>query len=318
MESEPEYLIGVRLHESAQADDYKLVGLDAHVGDLVVVETGQDTAVGEAQGGRARHAKAQGRHGAVRPPALLLVLPPALRADLREDGEGPGHAAHRQPAAGQLRTAEVLSPLRVLDLPGAPVAPATGQHAVPGLVRRRGLHGGQGDVDPRAQADGCGRLPRWDGGGSAARPAHLGGAAPHPGPARGLVTDRARVVYLTTPIYYVNDRPHLGHAYTTIAADTMARYHRLAGDDVRLLTGTDEHGDKIGQAAAHAGGAPPAVGRRHSAPFRQAWEAPCLANDAFIRTTEPRHTKVVQAILQTLWEAGEIYLGNYGGQYCFW
>jgi len=131
------------------------------------------------------------------------------------------------------------------------------------------------------------------------------------------VTDRARVFYLTTPIYYVNDRPHLGHAYTTIAADTMARYHRLAGDDVWLLTGTDEHGDKIAQAAAKAGVTPQALADRNSAAFRETWNALGIANDDFIRTTEPRHTKVVQAILQTLWEAGEIYLGNYGGQYCF-
>ena len=131
------------------------------------------------------------------------------------------------------------------------------------------------------------------------------------------MTDRARVFYLTTPIYYVNDRPHLGHAYTTIAADTMARYHRLAGDDVWLLTGTDEHGDKIAQAAAKAGVTPQALADRNSAAFRETWNALGIANDDFIRTTEPRHTKVVQAILQTLWEAGEIYLGNYGGQYCF-
>jgi len=131
------------------------------------------------------------------------------------------------------------------------------------------------------------------------------------------VTDRARVFYLTTPIYYVNDRPHLGHAYTTIAADTMARYHRLAGDDVWFLTGTDEHGDKIAQAAAKAGVTPQALADRNSAAFRETWNALGIANDDFIRTTEPRHTKVVQAILQTLWEAGEIYLGNYGGQYCF-
>ena len=131
------------------------------------------------------------------------------------------------------------------------------------------------------------------------------------------MTDRARVFYLTTPIYYVNDRPHLGHAYTTIAADTMARYHRLAGDDVWFLTGTDEHGDKIAQAAAKAGVTPQALADRNSAAFRETWNALGIANDDFIRTTEPRHTKVVQAILQTLWEAGEIYLGNYGGQYCF-
>src|SRR2546426_8673632 len=85
----------------------------------------------------------------------------------------------------------------------------------------------------------------------------------------------------------------------------------------RSLTGTDEHGDKIAQAAAKAGVTPQALADRNSAAFRETWNALGIANDDFIRTTEPRHTKVVQAILQTLWEAGEIYLGNYGGQYCF-
>jgi methionyl-tRNA synthetase len=123
--------------------------------------------------------------------------------------------------------------------------------------------------------------------------------------------------YLTTPIYYVNDRPHLGHAYTTIVADAMARYRRLAGDDVWLLTGTDEHGDKIAQAAAKAGMTPLALADQNSAAFRETWKVLGISNDDFIRTTEPRHTKVVQAILQKLWDAGEIYLGTYGANYCF-
>ena len=123
--------------------------------------------------------------------------------------------------------------------------------------------------------------------------------------------------YLTTPIYYVNDRPHLGHAYTTIVADAMARYRRLAGDDVWFLTGTDEHGDKIAQAAAQAGVSPQAYADRISGAFRETWKGLGITNDDFIRTTEPRHTKVVQAILQKLWDAGEIYLGKYGGHYCF-
>jgi len=122
--------------------------------------------------------------------------------------------------------------------------------------------------------------------------------------------------YLTTPLYYVNDRPHLGHAYTNIVADTMARYHRLAGDDVWLLTGTDEHGDKIAQAAAKAGVTPQAMADGNSAAFRETWGALGIEYDDYIRTTEARHKKVVQAVLQKLWDAGEIYLGRYGGQYC--
>ncbi|HET7342859.1 MAG TPA: methionine--tRNA ligase, partial [Methylomirabilota bacterium] len=123
--------------------------------------------------------------------------------------------------------------------------------------------------------------------------------------------------YLTTPIYYVNARPHLGHAYTTIVADAMARYHRLAGDDTFLLTGTDEHGDNIARVAAQAGVSPQAYADEISGAFRTTWRRLGITNDDFIRTTEPRHARVVQAILQTLWEAGEIYLGKYGGQYCF-
>jgi len=122
--------------------------------------------------------------------------------------------------------------------------------------------------------------------------------------------------YLTTPIYYVNDRPHLGHAYTTIVADTMARYHRLAGDDVWLLTGTDEHGDKIAQAAVKAGVTPQAMADQNSAAFRETWSALGIEYSDYIRTTEARHKTVVQAVLQKLWDAGEIYLGRYGGQYC--
>jgi methionyl-tRNA synthetase len=125
------------------------------------------------------------------------------------------------------------------------------------------------------------------------------------------------VFYLTTPIYYVNDRPHLGHAYTTIVADAMARYHRLAGDDVWLLTGTDEHGDKIAQAAAKAGLTPQAMADQNSGAFRETWKALGIQYDDYIRTTEERHKKVVQAILQKLWDAGEIYLGKYGGNYCY-
>jgi len=123
--------------------------------------------------------------------------------------------------------------------------------------------------------------------------------------------------YLTTPIYYVNDRPHLGHAYSTIVADAMARYRRIAGDDVWFLTGTDEHGDKIAQAAAKAGVTPQAMADQNSAAFRSTWQALGIQYNDYIRTTEPRHQQVVQAILQKLWDAGEIYLGKYGGHYCY-
>jgi len=126
-----------------------------------------------------------------------------------------------------------------------------------------------------------------------------------------------RFFYLTTPIYYVNAEPHLGHAYTTVLADAMARWHRLAGDCVWFLTGTDEHGDKIAQSAAAAGVSPQAYADRISAVYRETWRRLGISNDDYIRTTEQRHQKIVQNILQALWDAGEIYLGTYGGHYCF-
>jgi methionyl-tRNA synthetase len=126
-----------------------------------------------------------------------------------------------------------------------------------------------------------------------------------------------RVFYLTTPIYYVNAMPHLGHAYTTIAADTMCRYRRLAGDTVYFLTGTDEHGDKNAQVAAKAGLSPQAYVDRMSAAFRETWTRLGITYDDFIRTTEPRHQRLVREVLTRLWDAGEIYFGKYGGQYCF-
>ena len=125
------------------------------------------------------------------------------------------------------------------------------------------------------------------------------------------------VFYLTTPIYYINARPHLGHAYTTIIADTMARYRRLRGDRVWFLTGTDEHGDKIAQAAAQAGLSPQVLADTNSAAFRDTWVRLGITNDDFIRTTEPRHARIVREILQKVWEAGEIYFGKYGGHYCY-
>jgi len=122
--------------------------------------------------------------------------------------------------------------------------------------------------------------------------------------------------YITTPIYYVNAPPHSGHAYTTIVADTVARYHRLAGGRVYFLTGTDEHGDKIAQAAARAGETPQAYADRISAVFRETWQHMGLTFDQFIRTTEARHQRVVSAILQRIYDAGDIYFGEYGGHYC--
>ncbi len=130
-------------------------------------------------------------------------------------------------------------------------------------------------------------------------------------------TPPARVFYLTTPIYYVNATPHLGHAYTTIAADTMCRYRRLAGDEVFFLTGTDEHGDKNAQAAAQAGVSPQQYVDRMSAAYRETWQRLGITHDDFIRTTEERHERIVRQVLQKLWDAGEVYFGKYGGQYCF-
>ena len=126
-----------------------------------------------------------------------------------------------------------------------------------------------------------------------------------------------RTFYLTTPIYYVNAPPHLGHAYTTLIADAMCRYRRLAGDRVHFLTGTDEHGDKIAQAAAKSGQSPQAYADQISQMFRETWRRLGITNDDFIRTTEARHTAVVQTILQKLHDASEIYFGEYGGNYCY-
>ena len=107
--------------------------------------------------------------------------------------------------------------------------------------------------------------------------------------------------YITTPIYYVNDVPHIGHAYTTIAADVLARYWRLRGRDVFFLTGLDEHGQKVQQAAAKAGVEPQAYCDKLAPQFKQLWKRLNISNDAFIRTTEPKHKKIVQRYLQELY-----------------
>jgi len=125
-----------------------------------------------------------------------------------------------------------------------------------------------------------------------------------------------KVFYVTTPIYYVNAQPHIGHAYTTIVADALARWHRLAGYDSYFLTGTDEHGEKIAQAAKANNEDPQTFVDKVSARFKEAWKKLSIEYDDFIRTTEPRHKKVVQEILQKVYDAGDIYYGEYEGFYC--
>lgn len=123
--------------------------------------------------------------------------------------------------------------------------------------------------------------------------------------------------YITTPIYYVNAEPSVGSTYTTVVADTVARFHGLFGADSRFLTGTDEHGDKVAQAAAAFGVSPYEYATRISDSFRALWPQYEIAPDDFIRTTEPRHAHVVQHILQAVYDRGEIYFGEYGGLYCY-
>jgi len=123
--------------------------------------------------------------------------------------------------------------------------------------------------------------------------------------------------YITTPIYYVNASPHIGHAYTTIVADVLSRYHRMAGDDTFFVTGTDEHGDKIAEAAQKAGITPKEYADKISAQFRNLWPELSVTNDYFIRTTDANHIETVRSILQKVYDAGDIYFGSYGGYYCF-
>lgn len=121
--------------------------------------------------------------------------------------------------------------------------------------------------------------------------------------------------YVTTPIYYVNDVPHIGHMYTTLACDVLARFKRLDGYTVKFLTGTDEHGQKVEKAAAAAGLAPQVFTDRVSGNFRTLARNMDFSNDDFIRTTEPRHLAACQALWRRLRERGEIYLGSYAGWY---
>jgi methionyl-tRNA synthetase len=122
--------------------------------------------------------------------------------------------------------------------------------------------------------------------------------------------------YVTTPIFYVNDAPHAGHAYCVVNADAVARWHRLIGDDTKFLTGTDEHGQKVADAAAKNGATPQEWTDRFSARFREAWDGLNISYDDFIRTTEPRHRESVQKFLTRIYENGYIYKADYQGLYC--
>lgn len=122
--------------------------------------------------------------------------------------------------------------------------------------------------------------------------------------------------YITTPLYYVNSDPHIGHAYTTILADVIARYRRLKGEDVKFLTGTDEHGQKIYDAAVALGHSPKEHCDIYSQRFKDLWVKLNIKYDDFIRTTDERHIKVVKFVLTELWNKGEIYSDTYQGWYC--
>ncbi len=122
--------------------------------------------------------------------------------------------------------------------------------------------------------------------------------------------------YITTPIYYVNDVPHIGHAYTTIIADALARFHRLCGRQVFFLTGTDEHGQKIEKAASEKGLTPKELADQVVVRFKDLWRALSISYDFFIRTTEPFHEQGVQKIFEKLKQKGDIYKGTYEGWYC--
>lgn len=123
--------------------------------------------------------------------------------------------------------------------------------------------------------------------------------------------------YITTPIYYVNARPHLGHAYTTLCADVINRYHRMVADDTYFLTGTDEHGDKIMRAAKKENISPRDYVDKISALFRNLWPQLNIEHDQFIRTTDADHMAVVAQVLQKIYDQGDIYFHEYEGQYCF-
>jgi methionyl-tRNA synthetase len=122
--------------------------------------------------------------------------------------------------------------------------------------------------------------------------------------------------YGTTPIYYVNAEPHIGHTYTTVLLDCLARYHRLCGERTFFLTGTDEHGEKVAEVARERGVEPSVVADEYSAAFRGAWSSLGFSFDRFIRTTDADHVRTVQEILQKVYDAGDIYFQEYEGLYC--
>ena len=122
--------------------------------------------------------------------------------------------------------------------------------------------------------------------------------------------------YATTPIFYVNAEPHIGHAFTTTLVDVVTRFHRLKGDDTYFLTGTDEHGERIYQVATSKGQTPQEYTDEVAAKFRAVWDSLGIHYDEFIRTTEERHKKVVSEILQRVYDSGDIIFGEYGGLYC--
>ncbi|EOC3120399.1 methionine--tRNA ligase [Campylobacter coli] len=122
--------------------------------------------------------------------------------------------------------------------------------------------------------------------------------------------------YLTTPIYYVNDVPHLGHAYTTIIADTLARFYHLQGHETRLLTGTDEHGQKIEQAAKIRNSTPKEYADKISSEFKKLWDEFEITYDIYARTTDTRHVEFVKAMFLKMWQKGDIYKDEYEGHYC--
>ena len=130
------------------------------------------------------------------------------------------------------------------------------------------------------------------------------------------MSEQREKFYITTPIYYVNARPHIGHTYTTVVCDAIARRHRMLGHDTLFLTGTDEHGQKIERSAAAAGKTPQQLTDQVSGEFRALWDRMGISYDKFIRTTSPEHKRGVQAMFTLLQERGYIYKGSYTGQYC--
>ncbi len=131
-----------------------------------------------------------------------------------------------------------------------------------------------------------------------------------------ILKQKDKGFYITTPIYYVNDVPHIGHAYTTVAADVLARFKRLCGEKVLFVTGTDEHGKKIQRSAEERGISSKALADEVVTKFKDAWKLLNIKNDDFIRTTEERHAKVVTEIWARMKAKGDIYPGLYEGWYC--